>query len=110
MNRISHLQDMSKSFPDQFAEFTERLAVKGITITPLPGVGLWGFQAENGVKKVEIYWDNRADFLEAKRPVEGGHGWEVDSIHPITNMTRDQVLGFVQDFLITKLSTVRQKG
>ncbi len=105
MNRMSHLHNLSKSFPDQFSEFSERLAVKGITITPIPGSGLWGFQAEKGVNRVEIYWDNRDDLLEVRRPTQGGNGWEVDSVHAITSMTRDQVLAFVEDFLITRLST-----
>jgi hypothetical protein len=99
---------MSSSFPDQFDEFTERLAVEGITITPLAGLGVWGFLAEKGDKKVEIFWANRDDLLEVRRPVQGGVGWELDSIHPLGTKTRAQVLAFVRGFLINKLSTASQ--
>jgi hypothetical protein len=96
--------NIPKSFPDQFDEFTKRLAAVGIILTPILGLGVWGFLAEKGCEKVKVFWDTRDDLLEVSRPLQAGLGWELDSVHPLTSKTKEQVLTFVQGLLIKKLS------
>ena len=73
-------------------------------ITPLPNLGVWGFLAEKGFEKIKIFWDTRDNLLEVSRPVQSSSGWELDSVHPLATKTREQVLTFIQDFLIKNLS------
>lgn len=105
---MSISQETLKSLPDQFDEFAKRLAAQGIIITPLPSFGVYGFLAEKGAKRLEVFWDNRNDFLEIRQPA--GHGWELESAHTVSTMTRDRVYAFAHDLLITKLSNEDRKG
>ena len=106
---MSISKETSKSLPDQFDEFTQRLAARGITITPLPGLGVWGFSAQKGAQQLRLFWDYREDLLVVERPGRSGPS-EPDCCHPLTNMTRDRVLAFVYDFLVNRFSTAPPKG
>ena len=104
---MSISQETLKSLPDQFDDFVKRLASQGIIITPLPKFGVYGFLAEKGAKKLQVFWDNRDDFLEIRQPV--GLGWELESGHSVSTMTRDRVYALAQDLLVTKLLSSDRK-
>src|SRR3954469_8686438 len=88
-----------KSLPDQFDDFTKRLASAGITVTPLPKFGVYGFLAEKSGKKLEVFWDNRDDLLELRRA-----SGEFESAPPPAAMTCDRVYALAYDLLVAKLS------
>ena len=96
--RMSISQQALKSLPDQFDDFTKRLASQGINVTPLPRFGVYGFLAEKSGKKLEVFWDNRDDLLEIRHP-----SGEFESVHPVAAMTRDRVYALAHDLLVTKL-------
>ena len=100
-SRMSISQQTLKSLPDQFDDFAKRLASEGITITPLPKFGVYGFLAEKSGKKLEVFWDNRDDLLEIRQPA--GLGWVTESAHSVSRMTRDRVYALAHDLLVAKL-------
>jgi len=101
---MSISQQTLKSLPDQFDDFTKRLASEGIVIIPSPKFGVYGFLAEKSGNKLEVFWDNRDDLLEIRHP-----SGEFESVHPIAMLTRDRVYALAHDLLVAKLSSDDRK-
>jgi hypothetical protein len=100
---MSISQQTLKTLPDQFDDFTKRMALEGITITPLPHFGVYGFMAEKGSRKLKVLWDNRDDLLLIDR--FDGLSWSQECGESVSTLTRDKVYALAHDLLVARLSS-----